>query len=80
LGDQLNGEKGGYGLEKSFEHPIRTEKRRLIVTLRDAADYITALPRSVSNQDHWQVAMHCLIEAAEDRAPLMFARIECCEL
>jgi hypothetical protein len=54
--------------------------QKLIVTLKDAADYILALPKKLSTQEHWQLAMHCLIQAAEDRARLMFARIECCEL
>jgi hypothetical protein len=49
----------------------------VIATLRDAADYIMALPKAVSDLEHWhwQLALEQLIEAAEGRNFLMHARI-----
>ena len=45
------------------------------MTLRDAADYIMKLPKAEQNLDAWQTAVEALIMAAEDRGPLMHARI-----
>jgi hypothetical protein len=45
------------------------------VTLRDAADYITKLPKADQQHDEWQTAIEALIMAAEGRGPLMHARI-----
>jgi hypothetical protein len=43
-------------------------------TLRDAADYIVALPEKTSRQEHWQVAVHRLMLAAE-RGGIMMLRL-----
>jgi hypothetical protein len=53
---------------------IKAPNGQTLVTLRDAADYILSLPLNVAWQDQWQIALHCLIEAAEDRQPLLHAR------
>ena len=45
------------------------------MTLRDAADYIMKLPKAEQNLEAWQTAVEALIMAAEDRGPLMHARI-----
>ena len=45
------------------------------MTLRDAADYIMKLPKAEQNLEAWQTAVETLIMAAEDRGPLMHARI-----
>jgi hypothetical protein len=45
------------------------------LTLKDAADYITKLPKAEQNRPEWQTAIHCLIGAAEGRDFLMHARI-----
>jgi hypothetical protein len=45
------------------------------VTLRDAANYIMKLPKAEQNLEAWQTAVGALIMAAEDRGPLMHARI-----
>ena len=45
------------------------------MTLRDAADYMMKLPKAEQNLDAWQTAVEALIMAAEDRGPLMHARI-----
>jgi hypothetical protein len=51
------------------------EGGRELVTLRDAADYIMKLPKVEQNLEPWQTAVEALIMAAEDRGPLMHARI-----
>ena len=45
------------------------------MTLRDAADYIMKLPKVEQNLEAWQTAIEALLMAAEDRGPLMHARI-----
>jgi hypothetical protein len=44
-------------------------------TLRDAAIYIMNLPASDKRKPHWKAAAQALLMAAEDRGPLMHARI-----
>ena len=46
-----------------------------MVTLRDAAEYITELPKAEHDADEWQAAMEALLLVAEQDGPLMFARI-----
>jgi hypothetical protein len=48
---------------------------RQFVTLEDAAGYIMKLPKAEQNLKEWQTATEALIMAAEDRGPLMHARI-----
>ena len=43
--------------------------------LRDAGVFIPALPPAVAERQHWQVAMQCLISAAEKCGIAMMARI-----
>lgn len=45
------------GWQRRFDDPI-TVNGRTLRTLRDAADYIIALPEKTSRQAHWQVAVH----------------------
>jgi hypothetical protein len=45
------------------------------VTLRDADDYITSLPKAEQNLDEWQAVVEALIMAAEGRGPVMHSRI-----
>jgi hypothetical protein len=45
------------------------------VTLRDAAEYITELPKAEHDADEWQAAMQVLLLVAELDGPAMFARI-----
>lgn len=47
----------------------------MLVTLKDAADFISSLPKNEQHKPEWQIALHCLIEAAEGREFLMYARI-----
>ena len=45
-----------------------------LVTLRDAGDYITSLPRAEQDIEDWQMAVGCLIGAAEGPRLPMRAR------
>ena len=44
-------------------------------TLRDAANYIRKLPKSEHDGREWRLAIHMLIEAAEDCGTMLFARV-----
>lgn len=55
---------------RRFEDPVPG-----IATLRDAAAHILKLPKAEQAKPHWQAAAEAVIMAAEDRGPLMHARI-----
>jgi hypothetical protein len=63
------------GWNRQFEDPIPLPRGRQLVTLKDAADYITRLPKAEHESPQWQTAIAALIMAAEDRGPLMHARV-----
>jgi hypothetical protein len=63
------------GWRRRFEDPISLPRGRQLFTLKDAADYITRLPKAEHETPHWQAAVEALIMAAEDRAPLLHARV-----
>jgi hypothetical protein len=63
------------GWSRKFEDPIPIPDGGLLVTLKDAADYIMKLPKAEQNLEEWQTAIGCLIGAAEGRDFLMHARI-----
>ena len=63
------------GWSKLFEYPVTLSNGRKLVTLLDAGNYIAGLPRKEAEGDHWQAAIEALIMAAEDRGPLMHARV-----
>ena len=46
------------------------------MTLRDAAEYITELPKAEHDADEWQAAMQVLLLVAGHNGPEMFARID----
>ena len=48
---------------------------RQLVTLQDAGNFITKLPKSEHEAPEWQAAMEALILVAELGGPTMFARI-----
>jgi hypothetical protein len=58
-----------------FEDPIDLPKGRQLVTMQDAADYIMKLPQAEQSAAEWQAATEALIMAAENRGPLMHARV-----
>jgi hypothetical protein len=60
---------------RAFDDPIPLPDGGEIRTLKQAADHILSLPARTAKSPHWQLAMHCLIEAAEDREPLLHARV-----
>jgi hypothetical protein len=45
------------------------------LTLRDAALFITKLPKAEHDAEEWQAAMQALLLVAEHDGPRMFARI-----
>ena len=59
----------------SFEDPIPLPRGRSLVTLKDAADYITKLPKAEHSAPEWQAAMEALILVAENGGHTMLARI-----
>ena len=58
-----------------FEDPIPLPDGRRLLTLRDAASYITKLPKAEHSAPEWQAAMEALILVAETGGPTMLARI-----
>ena len=60
---------------RPFEDPITLPDGRTLSTLRDAASYLMALPGKTRQSDEWQAAIKALLMAAENRGPLMHARI-----
>jgi len=60
---------------REFEEPIPLPKGRQLVTLRDAATYITKLPEAEHIAREWQASMEALILVATLGGPTMFARI-----
>jgi hypothetical protein len=63
------------GVVQRFYDPIVLPDGRKLLTLRDAAEYITALPRAEHDAADWQVAMETLLLVAERDGPEMLARI-----
>ena len=61
--------------DQRFFDPIMVPGRTPLVTLRDAAEYITELPKAEHDADEWQAAMEALLLVAEHDGPTMFARI-----
>jgi hypothetical protein len=61
------------GWQRRFDDPI--PRGRQLVTLKNAGQYIMALPKREQNLPEWQTAISCLVVAAEGRDFLMHARI-----
>jgi hypothetical protein len=60
---------------RELEDPIVLADGRKLVTLRDAATYITKLPKAEQDLEIWQIAVKHLIRAAETGGGwLMLAR------
>jgi hypothetical protein len=49
------------GWQRKFSDPIPLPDGRKLVTLRDAANYITALPKKESDLPEWQAAIGALL-------------------
>jgi len=55
---------------------VRLPDGRELVTLRDAGEYIEALPKREQNRPEWQWAVRQLLRAAQGHGPYrMFARL-----
>ena len=63
----------GWGRE--FDEPIALPDSRKLVTLRDAASYITGLPKREADAPEWQAAIEALMLVVELGGPTMVARI-----
>jgi len=61
--------------DQQFSEPIELPNGKKLVTLRDAALYITKLPKSEHDAAEWLTAMEALLLVAESDGPTMFARI-----
>jgi len=73
---------GGLGLDgwrielvATVEDPIPLPRGRTLVTLQGGADYIMKLSKADRDLPEWQAAGEALIMAAEDRGPLLHARV-----
>jgi len=71
---EMSEPSSGWG--RQFDEPIVLPNGRNLVSLRDAANYITALPKKEANAPEWQAAIEALIKVvAKPGGPAMFARI-----
>jgi hypothetical protein len=61
--------------DQEFFDPILLPRGKKLITLRDAAGYITELPKAEHDTPEWQAAMDALLLVAENSGPPMFARI-----
>jgi hypothetical protein len=59
------------GWSRPFEDPITLPNGKMLVTLKDAANYIMKLPKAEQKHEKWQTALRCLIGVAEWRDSLM---------
>ena len=63
------------GWDTEFSEPILLPKGKKLTTGRDAAIFITKLPKAEHDAEEWQAAMQALMLVAEHDGPTMFARI-----
>jgi len=61
--------------DRPFAQPVPLPEGPPAQTLRDAANYIRKLPQAERDCQEWRVAVQMLIDAAEDRGPVLFARM-----
>jgi hypothetical protein len=67
--------KSARGWQRRFDDPIPLPRGRQLVTLEDAGNYITKLPKAEHEAQEWLAAMEALILVAEHDGPTMMARI-----
>ena len=60
---------------RDFDEPIALPDGRKLIVLRDAASYITALPKKEADAPECQAAIEALMLVVELGGPPMFARI-----
>jgi hypothetical protein len=63
------------GWKRPFDDQIPLSRGRQLLTLGDAGNYITKLPKAVHEAQEWQASMEALILVAALGGPTMFARI-----
>jgi hypothetical protein len=63
------------GWERHFDEPINLPNGRALVTLRDAGEYVAALPAAEQHREHWRTATEMLLLAAERGGIVMLADI-----
>jgi hypothetical protein len=61
--------------ERPFDQPVPLPSGSPARTLREAANYIKKLPKSEHDTPEWRLAVQMLIDAAEDRGPMLFAKM-----
>jgi len=61
--------------DRPFAQPVPLPQGSPAQTLRDAANYIRTLSRQERDRQEWRLAIQMLIDAAEDRGPMLFARM-----
>jgi hypothetical protein len=71
--DVLSGDPVSWSRE--FDDSIPLPRGRHLVTLEDAGNYITKLPKGEHEAAEWQAAMEALILVATSGGPTMFAHI-----
>jgi hypothetical protein len=67
--------KSGSGWHREFDEPIALPDGQRLAVLRDAANYITGLPKKEAALPEWQAAIEALMLVVELNGPTMFARI-----
>ena len=66
------------GWSREFDEPIELPDGAKARRLRDAASYITALPKKEADAPEWQAAIDALMLVADLGGPTMFARLASC--
>jgi hypothetical protein len=61
--------------DRPFDQPVPLPSGPPARTLRDAANYIKKLPKLEHDTPEWRLAVQMLIDAAEDRGPMLFAKM-----
>jgi hypothetical protein len=61
--------------DRPFGQPVALPGGRPARTLRDAGDYIRKLPQSERDTPEWRLAIQMLIDAVDDRGPMLFAEM-----
>jgi hypothetical protein len=60
---------------RTFDAPIALPDGREIETMRQAGEYIAALPAKEQHEQRWRTATECLLSAAERGGIVMMAEI-----
>ena len=61
--------------DRPFPQPVPLPKGPPAQTLRDAADFIRKLSQAERDCQEWRLAIRTLVDAAEDRGPMLIARM-----